>query len=264
MTFGNIYLLPVISFQNIICLWATDCPTTSSLNVIIHLGLLKCLRTKWEGKTKNPSTSICQLGQGAGKHIIPKNSSLWGELSVEPTCIFLATDLFLKDDLKSNLPFRKICSMFPFNVAHLLYGWHVLCHKINCHQAERSWQIGEKVSVPTICFCSPSGAAYVCVFHLWLISNWPICSNIPSQYVVFLKACHCGRVVWFFFSPACWYTDLLSVVSQTACTLLTPALTPRPKSPVLWVYFSHNFFPLCSLPVLPCSLLFHINLPSMP
>lgn len=31
-----------------------------------------------------------------------------------PKYIFLQTDLFLEDNLKSNLLFRKICNMFPY------------------------------------------------------------------------------------------------------------------------------------------------------
>lgn len=102
----------------------------------------------------------------------------------------------------------------------------------------------KEVSIPTICFCTTSGAAYLCVFHLWLISNWPTYSNILLQYVVFLEAFHCCRVGWVFlgfFSPACWYMDVLCVVSLTVFSLLTPTLSSRPESPVLWVYFFYIF-----------------------
>lgn len=99
----------------------------------------------------------------------------------------------------------------------------------------------KNVSIPTICFCTTSGAAYLCIFHLWLVSNWLSCSNILLHYVVFLEAFHCCKVLLF--SPACWYVDLLCVVSLTVFSLLTSTLSSRPESPVLWVYFLHIFSP---------------------
>lgn len=64
-------------------------------------------------------------------------------------------------------------------------------------------------------------------------------------------------VLVFFSSSACWYIELfceflwLYFVYQ-----LQPS--PRPESPVLWVYFLYTFS------LQSCSLLFHINLPVTP
>lgn len=140
-------------------------------------------------KARNSSSVFWQLGQTAGKHMALCEAGFFQQ-KLGPKYIFLQTDLFLEDNLKSNLLFRKICSMFPFKGAHLLCDWHVLCKKFHCHEAVKIWKIKESINTHKL-LLSTSGATSLCISNLWHFSNWLTYSKILLRYVVFLETFHC-------------------------------------------------------------------------
>lgn len=210
------------------------CPAISYFNVIMQLDQLKCLHMMRvaNGKPGNSSSVFWQLRQTTGKHVVLSEAGYFQQ-KLAPKYIFLQTDLFLQDNLKSNLLFRKICSMFPFEGCSFTV-W------LACAVQQNSlpWSSKKLENKKRKYQYPPAASVYfrisLCISNLWRFSNWFTPRSCYSKW--YFWTFHCYRIAGGFSPPACWYMDLLCVVSDFF-SLLTPTLSFRPESPVLCVSF---------------------------
>lgn len=189
-----------------------------------------------KGKARNSSSGFWQLWQTAGKHV-----ALWEagyfQQKLAPKYIFLQTDLFLEDNLKSNLLFRKTCSMFPFKCCSFTIWLACAVQQNSLPQSSEKLENKKKdVSIPTSCFCLLQVPhPFACVICDTFLVDWLTPRSYYSMWYFWTLFIVVG-LLWVF-PPQLADIWTSCVQFLTVFSPLTPTLSFRPESPLLCVYF---------------------------